>query len=81
MIFCCPGESSIFYDSPRLIVCLRDGGFVLKEQKEAKGSKILLVMDEKEFYSLIEERMEEKGFEVFETSPPPRRERDTIRLF
>jgi hypothetical protein len=52
----------------------------LKEQKEAKGSKILWVMDEKEFYSLIEERMEEQGYEVYETQPPLRRETDSIRF-
>jgi len=52
----------------------------LKEYKETKGSEILFVRDEKEFYSLIEERMEEQGFEVFETSPPLTRESDTIRF-
>jgi len=53
----------------------------LKEQLETKGSNILMVKDEKEFYSLIEERMEEQGFEVFETYPPLSRESDYIRLF
>jgi len=48
---------------------------------ETKGSKILMVKDEKEFYSLIEERMEEQGFEVFETFPPLSRESDYIRFF
>jgi len=42
----------------------------LKEQKEKKGLRILWARDEKEFYSLIEEKLEEEGFEVFETSPP-----------
>jgi hypothetical protein len=57
------------------------GGFALKEQMERKGSGILFVRDEKEFYSLIEERMEDLGFEVFNTSPPLSRESDPIRLF
>lgn len=52
----------------------------MKEQKESKGSKILWVKDEKEFYSLIEERMVKKGFEVLETSLALRRESDTIRV-
>jgi hypothetical protein len=51
----------------------------LKEHKESKGLDILCVKDEKEFYSLIEERMEEREFEVFETSPQPRRESEPIR--
>ena len=50
------------------------------EQKESKGSKILWARDEKEFYSLIEDRMEEQGFEVFETSPQLLREGDTARF-
>jgi hypothetical protein len=41
----------------------------LKERKERKGLRIFWVRDEKEFYSLIEEKMGEQGFEVFETSP------------
>ena len=53
----------------------------MKEQMETKGSKILLVKDEKEFYSLIEERMEKQGFEVFETSLSPPREIDSVRVF
>jgi hypothetical protein len=53
----------------------------LKEQKETKGSEILFVRDEKEFYSLIEERMEEQGFEVFETWPPVSRDKDYVRFF
>jgi len=57
------------------------GGFALKEQKETKGFQVLFVRDEKEFYSLIEERMEKHGFEVFETSPPLSRECDTVRVF
>jgi len=52
---------------------LEDGGS-LKEQKEKKGLRILWARDEKEFYSLIEEKLEEEGFEVFETSPPLSRE-------
>lgn len=46
----------------------------MKEQKEKKGLRILWARDEKEFYSLIEEKLEEEGFEVFETSPPLSRE-------
>ena len=53
----------------------------MKEQKESKGLKILWAKDEKEFYSLIEERMEDLGFEVFETSPPLRRESESVRFF
>jgi hypothetical protein len=56
------------------------GGFALKEQMETKGTGILFVRDEKEFYSLIEERMEDLGFEVFKTSPQLSRENDPIRL-
>jgi DNA-binding response OmpR family regulator len=52
----------------------------LKEQLETKGSKILWVKDEKEFYSLIEELMEEQGFEVFETSPPLSRDCEYVRF-
>jgi DNA-binding response OmpR family regulator len=48
---------------------------------ETKGSEILFVRDEKEFYSLIEERMEKKGFEVFETSSPLSGESDNARFF
>jgi hypothetical protein len=62
-------------------MCLKHGGFALKEQMETKGLKILMIKDEKEFYSLIEERMEEQGFEVFETFPLISRESDTIRFF
>ena len=53
----------------------------MKEQKELKGLKILRVKDEKEFYSLIEERMVKQGFEVFETSLVLRRESDSVRFF
>jgi hypothetical protein len=52
----------------------------LKEQKESKGSKILWVKDEKEFFSLIEERMVKQGFEVLETSLALRRESESIRF-
>ena len=52
----------------------------MKEKKESKGSKILRVRDEKEFYSLIEERMERLGFEVFETSQRLRRDSDSARF-
>jgi CheY-like chemotaxis protein len=62
-------------------MCFEHGGFALKEQKESKGSKILWVKDEKEFYSLIEERLEDQGFEVFETSPPVSRESNLNRFF
>jgi hypothetical protein len=61
-------------------MCFKHGGFALKEQMETKGSKILMVKDEKEFYCLIEERMEEQGFEVFETFPLLSRGSDTIRF-
>lgn len=53
----------------------------MKEYMEKKGSKILNVKDEKEFYSLIEERLEEQGFEVFETSPQISREIEYVRFF
>jgi len=49
----------------------------LKEQMEKKGSRILKVKDEKEFYALIEERLEEQGFQVFKTSPPYRETSNT----
>jgi hypothetical protein len=62
-------------------MCFFHGGFALKEQKETKGSKILWVRDEKEFYSLIEERMQERGYEVVETGPPVRRECYVIKFF
>lgn len=74
------GRSSIFKNSHRLIKCFELGGFALKEQKESKGSKILWVKDEKEFYSLIEERMVKQGFEVLETSLVLRRESDSVRF-
>lgn len=61
-------------------MCFKHGGFALKEQMETKGLKIFWVEDEKEFYSLIEERMEKQGFEVFETFPLLSSESDTIRL-
>jgi DNA-binding response OmpR family regulator len=48
---------------------------------EEKGSKILMVKDEKEFYSLIEERLEKQGYEVFETTPPLSRENHYVRFF
>lgn len=62
-------------------MCFKHGGFALKEYMEKKGSKILKVRDEKEFYSLIEERLEEQGFEVLETSPPISREIEYVRFF
>jgi len=61
-------------------MCLKHGGFVLKQEQEMKGSKILFVKDEKEFFSLIEERMEKQGFEVFETSLPSPRDSDFFRF-
>ncbi len=62
-------------------MCFKHGGFALKEYMEKKGSKILKVKDEKEFYSLIEERLEEQGFAVFETSPLISRESEYVRFF
>ncbi len=62
-------------------MCFKHGGFALKKKKQGKGLKILWAKDEKEFYSLIEERMEEQGFEVFETSTLLTRENDFIRIF
>lgn len=53
----------------------------MQQEREMKGSKILFVKDEKEFYSLIEERMEKQGFKVFETSLPSTRDSDFFRFF
>jgi hypothetical protein len=61
-------------------MCYKHGGFALKEKKEGKGSKILWIKDEKEFYSLIEERMENLGFEVFETQPLIQKESESVRF-
>lgn len=62
-------------------MCFKHGGFALKIQMEEKGSKILMVKDEKEFYSLIEERLEKQGYEVFETTPLLSRESHYVRFF
>ncbi|MGD9345122.1 MAG: hypothetical protein PVH84_04620 [Candidatus Aminicenantes bacterium] len=53
----------------------------MKERKERKGFKILRVRDEREFYSLIEEKMQEEGFEVFETFAPISKESDGLIFF
>jgi hypothetical protein len=37
---------------------------------EAKESRILTVKDENIFFSLIEERLEQQGFELLDTFPP-----------
>ena len=60
---------------------LKHEGFALKEKKKFMGSKILWVRDEKEFYSLIEERLEKQGYEVFETSQLLSRDSGSIRFF
>jgi pimeloyl-CoA synthetase len=57
------------------------GGFALKKHKEKKGSRILRVKDEKEFYTLIEERLEKQGFQLFKTSPSVSRDVEYGRFF
>ena len=47
-----------------------DGGEVLMRQPKAKESKILTVKDENIFFSLIEEHMEQQGFELLNTFTP-----------
>lgn len=49
--------------------CL-DGGEVSMRQHETKESKILTVKDEHSFFSLIEERLEQQGFELLDTYTP-----------
>jgi len=47
-----------------------DGGEVSMRQQETKESKILTVKDEHSFFSLIEEHMEQQGFELLDTYTP-----------
>ena len=37
---------------------------------EAKVQKMIQMTDEKDFFTLIERKLEEQGFEVLETLPP-----------
>lgn len=58
-----------YYRATKVLPCL-DGGEALMRQPETKESKILTVKDEHIFFSLIEERMEQQGFELLDTFIP-----------
>ena len=58
-----------YYRATKALPCL-DGGEILMKQPETKESKILTVKDEHIFFSLIEERMEQQGFELLDTFNP-----------
>ena len=49
--------------------CL-DGGEVSMRQTKAEESKMLTVKDEHIFFTLIEEHLEQQGFELLETFTP-----------
>jgi hypothetical protein len=42
----------------------------LEDKMEAKDQNMIWMTDEKDFFSLIEEKLEEQGYEVLETMPP-----------
>jgi hypothetical protein len=65
-----PSNFNLFYNrATKDLLCL-DGGEVVMRQQEEKESKILTVKDEHRFFSLLEERMEQQGFELFDTYTP-----------
>jgi hypothetical protein len=43
-----------------------------RREMEAKVQDMVMMTDEMDFFSLIERRLEEEGFEVLETLPPDR---------
>ncbi len=47
----------------------------LEEKMEAEGRRFLKMKDERDFFALIEKRLEQHGFEVIETLPPDRKNR------
>jgi hypothetical protein len=58
-----------YFRATKALPCL-DGGEILMKQPETKEPKILTVKDEHIFFSLIEERMEQQGFELLDTFTP-----------
>jgi hypothetical protein len=56
--------------------------FVLKEleeKMEAKGQGVIKMKDEMDFFSLIEKKLEQQGFEVLETLPPDQNSRNNSK--
>ncbi|UCE40458.1 MAG: hypothetical protein JSV17_13500 [Candidatus Aminicenantes bacterium] len=47
---------------------------------EAKVQNMIRMTDEMDFFTLIERKLEEQGFEVLETLPPDRLEGSTLKL-
>lgn len=46
---------------------------------EAKGQDTIKMKDEMDFFSLIERKLEQQGFEVLETLPPDQNSRDNSK--
>ena len=42
----------------------------LEETMEAEGQRFLKTKDERDFFTLIEKKLEQQGFKVLETLPP-----------
>jgi hypothetical protein len=51
----------------------------LEEKMEAKGQDMIKMKDEMDFFSLIERKLEQQGFEVLETLPPDQNSRDNSK--
>jgi len=67
---CAVSNFNLFYRrATKALPCL-DGGEVSMKQPKATESKILTVKDEDIFFALIEERMEQQGFELLNTFAP-----------
>jgi hypothetical protein len=51
----------------------------MEEKMEAKGQEVIKMKDEINFFSLIERKLKQQGFEVLETLPPDQNSRNNSK--
>jgi hypothetical protein len=65
------GACSIFFEIERLKICfVWNGDHISMRQIKTEESKVLTFSDEHAFFTLIEERLEQQGFELLDTLSP-----------